>query len=353
MKKLLSVLACALVLMSIFVSCDSSLSSGSSSELTEVKFIPNLLSGKSLTVQDSPSIAWLEYQATPQYSNESAVISGSVTGNEWKRISQKDTGAETFSTGAVFTQGYWTFSIRVGSGTGEDSVTYYTGSASCYLSGSSKSISVDMSPSYNADATGTLKLTLSTPKLSNEAGSFTVKIYDSTFTDLVTTVKEGSTVLDFTSYTVSATVSNNYDATMDKTYTLTPGIYFLEVQYTSSGASTEKVVVAFKIIEGCQSVISGSIENGAYVSTTIGLEYFSGTLSGPTDNVLTFSPKTTYPGTISYMWFVNGTKQNTTTASFTFSETAKGSYCVTCVAMHQYQSITDVTSISKIVVVER
>lgn len=348
MRKLLSTMFVLATLVALAVSCEfgpEPTQSNTDSDKASVKFIPQLAEGKALSVSDNPTYVWLEYQATPGFEDSSAVISGRVTG-EWKRIEKKDTDSDTYTTPEEFTKGFWKFDVQVGAG---DTV-FYTGHVEAILKQDKEAVNVQLIPKFNTEARGTVKFDISTPELSAAAGSFNIKIYDSTKTNLITTAKDGEEVINFSNYNLDAVIEN-HSASFEKTLSLVPGVYILEIKYTSGGASTESSIIAFKVIEGCISELTGSIENGAYVSATISLSRFKGSITN-SGSTYTFTPSGSYPGTTSYMWFVNGVNKNTNTASYTFAETEKGAYCLTCVATNTNQNNTDVISVSKIVEVK-
>lgn len=349
MRKVLSKIGLLLVVLVMLVSCEEESTNVEklSEDKVAVKFVPSINPAKSLTVSDDPVFTWLEYKAAPGYDVSGAVISGET--KAWKKITTKNADS-SFTTDQVFTQGYWTFEIQVG----DSETVYYTGTATAYLTAGSDPVvvNVDLVPKFDSLGEGTLKINLSTPALSTSAGSFAIKIYDSEKKNLITTAKVGQTTIDFSSYSVNATLSESKDtASIEHSITLVPGIYILEIKYVSGTSSTQEAIVAFKVVAGCESSLQGTLENGAYVASKIVLKRFDGTLEEDKANhKYTFKPEdANYPGTVTYMWFINGNKTAETSSVFTFTEQGNAAYCLSCIAINTNGTNKDVVSNSIIV----
>lgn len=355
MKKYLSKTLLLLAVLIVCVSCvmnEDREVQEAASDLVQVKFIPKVVESKGLTVSDLPDFDCLSYQATKVGKPDSSTISGEVSGDNWEKIT-KDAQDSSFSTKAVFTQGYWEFKVKVGDGTDN----FYEGTAKEYLSGDSTTVTVELTPIFDDQTTGSFKINITTPQLSSENGSFKITIFNSDGSTKASDVKDGDSTLDFSSepYSVAATTSDNV-ASIDKTLTLKPGIYIMHIQYASGSASTETAVIGFKVIGKTTSSLTGSLDNGGFVKTKFDVSHFSGTVT-ENNKVYTFVPNKEYPeGSVSCTWYLNGVADPANTkadGSYEFKTTSPGAYCLTCVAVYTVSStVKDVESVSNTIVVK-
>lgn len=347
MNKFIKVLVILLIPSLLFVSCaEEMINETASTEKVAVKFIPNLRDSKAIGVDDTPEIAWLSYKASADFKHGSEEVSGETA--DWVTLTQKD-NKNFYTTQKVFNPGSWSFEVQVGSG----EKVYYSGSANVFLAEDDKEVKVDVLPYFDSEGEGSLVMDLSSSKLSDENGYFKVKLYDQSFTALAegAGVKEDGedSEISYNDYTIAASPNGQIVSTNEKTLKFVPGIYFAEIQYAvmkdQKELSTEKVIVAFKIIDGCSSTVSGSLDNGSYVQSKLGIQYFEGKVAETdTDNVFKFTKTNNCPGTVTYKWFLNGNEVGENSDTYTFEETTAGKYYLTCVAINSYNSIDDVVS---------
>jgi len=342
MKKLVGLCLLLAVLMFICISCDQESkeipvdSPTTEAGYTTVLFMPVVSPVKSISQTNSTTPTSFRYKAEPMFEKtDSQIDYGDTDGFE---NLTKDTNTGYYSGSNRFLQGKWTFTIEglVGN------VVLYRGSVNVILNSANHVVSVDLSGYFNNLKSGTVNVSVSAPVLSNSGtGSFTANLFTAEYQALSSPSSVSLTP-----------VSSGTAVTGTGSVNLPEGMYILEVSYSDSGASVGPTQTAFVVKEGMTTTISGTIENSEFITTSFSLNYLKGSISRSstkTDGkyVYTFTPDGGIAPT-SCIWFVNGTKQTSTTTQMSWDSSVSGIYYITCIALRKTgTTVVDVFSTTK------
>jgi len=348
MKKLIVLCLLLAVTMFICISCeaeaddefmDAEVVPGSSGSVkyTDVMFRPVVLPVKSIEQSNSTMPTSFRYKAEPMFEKSDSQISYGET--EGFESLTKDAVSGYYSGTNRFVQGKWTFTIEglVGG------IVLYRGSIDVILNSSSQIVSIDLPGCFDSLKSGTVNVSVSVPCLSeSETGTFTANLFDAEYQAL----SSPSSIYLSPDYSAGTVVTGTGSVNLPE------GMYILEVSYSDSGAGVGPSQTAFVVKEGMTTTISGTVENSEFVSTSFSLNYLKGTItrsSGKTNGkyVYTFNAEGGVSPT-SCIWFVNGTRQDSSSNQMSWDSSVSGIYYITCIALRKSGStVLDVFSTTK------
>lgn len=343
MKKLVGLCLLLAVLSFICISCDQESEgiqvSPATSEVkyTTVLFRPVVSQVKSISQTNSTTPTSFRYKAEPMFEkSDNQIDYGDTVGFE---SLTKDSNTGYYTGSNKFVQGKWTFTVEglVGD------VVLYKGSVNVILNTANQVVSIDLPGNFDALRTGTVNVSVNAPILSNNGtGSFTANLFTAEYEALSSP----------SSISLTADSSSGTIVTGTGSVTLPEGMYILEVSYSDSGASVGPSQTAFVVKDGMTTTISGTIENSEFITTSFALNYLKGSISRSatkTDGkyVYTFNPEGGVAPT-SCIWFVNGTKQTSTSTTMSWDSDVSGIYYVTCIALRKTgTTVVDIFSTTK------
>ena len=344
MKKLIVLCLLLAVSMFICISCEQESqkeyrASGGSGEVkyTTVMFKPVVMQVKSISQTNSTVPTAFRYKAEPMFEkSDSEIFYGETSGFE---SLAKDTQSGYYSGTNKFVQGKWTFTVEglVGD------VVLYRGSVNVILNSSNQVVSIDLPGCFDSLKNGTVTVSFSVPRLSeSEAGVFSVNLFDAEYQAL-SSPSSISITPDYSSDTV---VTGTGSASLPE------GMYILEVSYSDNGASVGPAQTAFIVKEGMITTVSGSVENSELVSTSFALNYLKGSITRSSEKtngkyVYTFNAEGGVSPT-NCIWFVNGTRQDSTSNQMSWDSSVSGIYYITCIALRKSgATVLDVFSTTK------
>ena len=343
MKKLVGLCLLLAVLTFVCISCDQESEgvrvSPTTSEVkyTTVLFRPVVSPVKSISQTNSTTPTSFRYKAEPMFEKSDNQIDYGDT-NGFENLT-KDANTGYYSGSNRFVQGKWTFTVEglVGD------VVLYRGSINVILNSSNQVVSIDLLGNFDTQKNGTVNISVTAPVLSSTGtGSFTANLFTAEYVALTSP----------SSVSLTANTSSGTVVTGTGSVSLPEGMYILEVSYSNSGASVGPSQTAFVVKQGMTTTISGTIENSEYVTTSFAFNYLKGSISRSatkTDGkyVYTFTPDGGVSPT-SCIWFVNGTKQTSTSTTMSWDSNVSGIYYITCIALRKTgNTVVDIFSTTK------
>ena len=305
---------------------------------TTVMFKPLVGRAKSISQTNSTEPTSFRYKAEPLFeTTDSGIDYGDTSGFE----SLTKNANNDYYSGAAnrFVQGRWKFTVEglVGS------VVLYRGEITVILNSADQVVSIDLPETFDSEKNGTVNISVTVPVLTgNQTGVFSANLYTAEYVALASPA----------SVNLTADYSSGVNVVGTGSVSLPEGIYILEVSYSDTGAGVGPAQTAFIVKNGMTTVVSGTIENGEYASTALALNYLKGTLGRSavkTDGkyTFTFTPDGGVQPT-SCIWFVNGTKQSSSTTQMLWDTDASGIYYITCIAIRKTgNDVVDVFSVTR------
>lgn len=344
MKKCLLMLLLLVVSAFIIVSCemedensDTENPTGGGVKYTQVMFQPMYSKTKRVSQTNSTTPTSYRYKAEPLFEkNDSQIEYGDTDGFE---DLTKNVDNDYYSSANRFVQGRWLFTLEALVG---DSVLY-SGSVTVVLNTQTQVVSIDLNVCFDSQKYGTVNLNVRAPVLSeNPTGVFTANLFNAEYQAL-TSPSSISVTPDFSSQSVVVGTGSAV---------LPEGMYILELSYNDSGAGVGPCQTAFIVKEAMTCIISGSVDNSEYVTPSLCLNYLSGSI---TRSVVKTDGKYTYTfipdggvDPTSCIWFVNGTRQSSSTTQMQWDTSTGGIYYITCIALRKVGSeVVDVFSTTK------
>ena len=343
MKKSFLMLLLLVLSVLIIVSCDmEDENSGTSNstggvKYTQVMFQPAYSKTKSISQTNSITPTSYRYKAEPLFEkNDSQIDYGDTDGFE---NLTKNTDNDYYSSTNRFVQGRWLFTIEALAG----SSVLYSGSINVVLNSQTQVVNIDLSLCFDSQKYGTVNLSVRAPVLTeNQTGIFTANLFNAEYQALASP-SSISVTPDFSSQSVVVGTGSAV---------LPEGMYILELSYNDGGAGVGPCQTAFIVKESMTCTISGSVDNSEYVNPSLCLSYLSGSITKSltkTDGkyVYTFVPDGGVSPT-SCIWFVNGTRQASSTEQMLWDTSACGIYYITCIALRKVgYEVVDVFSTTK------
>ena len=304
---------------------------------TQVMFQPMYSQTKRISQTNSTTPTSYRYKAEPLFEkNDSQIEYGDTNGFE---DLTKNADSDYYSSTNKFVQGRWLFTIEA---LVDDSVLY-SGSVNVVLNTQTQVVAIDLLLCFDSQKSGTVNLNVRAPVLSeNHTGIFTANLFTAEYQAL--TSPSGIAVTP--DYSSQSVVVGTGSAVLPE------GMYILELSYNDSGAGVGPCLTAFIVKESMTCTISGSIDNSEYVTPSLCLSYLRGSITRSmtkTDGkyVYTFIPEGGVAPT-SCIWFVNGTRQASSTTQMQWDTDTGGIYYITCIALRKVGSeVVDVFSTTK------
>ena len=312
-----------------------------------------------------------EYNAHAEFSTTDFGTPKGDTGTEWvvfnPSIVTTDTNYEP--TSILFAQGKWTIQVRVKK---EGVVIYQTATTGTgyssagktqYINSTTDVIEIEVEKVF----TGTGKIKISDLYAPDTSGSDKLIVsYGPMGTDTVTDSVEFTAAAKATAGEGDWVGYNKYNAEITG---VAAGAYWVTVAYSNGTSIVGASTVASEIINGLESTISGSIQNGIWASSNIkvvGIKKITATVSITSttfnlNNVISLdkSEEDTLAvacsatvkdlntdiedtGTKYYTFCVNGARTDNTTGSFTFEakDYAPGTYYIYCLAADSTKKVS-------------
>jgi len=344
MKKLIVLCLLLAVSMIICISCAQepeeeyrAVEESETVKYTSVVFMPVVQQVKSISQTNSTTPTSFRYKAEPMFEkNDSQINYGDTSGFE---SLTKDAQSGYYSGANRFVQGKWTFTVEglVGD------VVLYRGSVDVILNSANQVITINLPGCFDSLKSGTVNVSISVPCLSeSETGVFTANLFTAEYQAL----SNPSSISLTPNYSSGTVVVGTGSANLPE------GMYILEVSYSDSGASVGPAQTAFIVKQGMTTTVSGNIENSEFVSTSFALNYLRGSISRSSEKtnnkyVYTFNADGGVSPT-NCIWFVNGTRQDSTTNQMSWDSSVSGLYYITCIALRKSgTTVLDVFSFTK------